>query len=66
MNLLMKIVIIEDEIPARKKIKRFLDDLNVPITIITEISTIEEANIFLTAKPELDLIISDKIGRAHV
>lgn len=59
MNLLMKIVIIEDEIPARKKIKRFLDDLKEPITIVAEISTIEEANTFLTAKPELDLIISD-------
>lgn len=59
MNLLMKIVIIEDEIPARKKIKRFLDDLKEPINIVAEISTIEEANAFFKTQPKLDLIISD-------
>ncbi|WP_130734359.1 LytTR family DNA-binding domain-containing protein [Flavobacterium sp. J27] len=55
----MKIAIIEDEIPARKKIKRFLEDLNEPITLVAEITTVEETNTFLASQSEVDLILSD-------
>lgn len=55
----MKVLIIEDEIPARKKLKRFLEELEEPITIVGEIRTIQEAIAFLEPKPELDLILSD-------
>lgn len=53
------ILIIEDEIPARKKLKRFLEALNEPITIVNEIGTIQEAITFLESNPALDLILSD-------
>ncbi len=56
---MIKVLIIEDEIPARKKLKRFIEALNESISIIGEIGTIEEAIAFLEAKPTLDLILSD-------
>lgn len=56
---MIKVLIIEDEIPARKKLKRFLEELNEPITIVGEIGTTEEAITFLESKPTLDLILSD-------
>lgn len=56
---MIKVLIIEDEIPARKKLKRFIEELNEPITIINELGTIEEAIAFLETKPKLDLILSD-------
>jgi len=55
---MIKILIIEDEIPARKKLKRFLDKLNTPIKIIAEIDTVEKAVDFLT-NSTVDLIFSD-------
>lgn len=55
----MKVLIIEDEIPARKKLKRFLEELNEPITILNEIGTVEEVISFLESRPVIDLIISD-------
>lgn len=55
---MIRILIIEDEIPARKKLKRFLDELTLQITIVAEmdnvISTVELLN---TTK--VDLIFSD-------
>ena len=56
---MMKVLIIEDEIPARKKLKRFLEELNEPITILNEIGTVEEVISFLESRPVIDLIISD-------
>ncbi|NHN26221.1 response regulator transcription factor [Flavobacterium jejuense] len=56
---MIKVLIIEDEIPARKKLKRFLEQLNESITIVCEIGTIEEAISFLGSKPIVDLILSD-------
>lgn len=56
---MIKVLIIEDEIPARKKLKRFLEALNESITIVGEIGTTEEAIAFLETNPSLDLILSD-------
>lgn len=53
-----KILIIEDEIPARKKLKRFIEELNLPMEIIAELDTVQSAVDFLkNHKP--DLIFSD-------
>ena len=53
-----KILIIEDEIPARKKLKRFIEELNLPTEIIAELDTVQSAVDFLkNHKP--DLIFSD-------
>lgn len=54
----MRVAIIEDEIPARKKIKRLLDELNINITIVAEIDSVTDAIIFLESN-SVDLIFSD-------
>lgn len=53
-----KILIIEDEIPARKKLKRFIAELNTPTEIVGEIDTVELAIDFLT-RHRVDVIFSD-------
>lgn len=55
---MLKIIIIEDEIPARKKIRRFLEEYEVEIQIIGEIGTVELAIKFLKNN-KVDLIFSD-------
>lgn len=53
-----KILIIEDEIPARKKLKRFIEELDLSAKIIAELDTVQSGVDFLNAhKP--DLILSD-------
>lgn len=53
-----KILIIEDEIPARKKLKRFIEDLDTPTEIIGEIDNVRTAIDFLKLN-QPDLILSD-------
>ncbi len=55
---MIKVLIIEDEIPAQKKIMRFLNEVNEPVTIVDQIDTIENAIIFLNNN-EVDVIFSD-------
>ncbi|MEJ5048475.1 LytTR family DNA-binding domain-containing protein [Chryseobacterium culicis] len=55
---MIKVVIIEDEIPARNKLKRFISELEKPVEIVSEISTVEEAIAFLK-NSAVDLIFSD-------
>lgn len=55
---MIKVLIIEDEIPARKKLKRFIEELNTPIEIISEIDTVANAITFLKGH-EVDLVFSD-------
>ncbi len=51
-------LIIEDEIPARKKLKRFIEELDTPVEIVAEIDTIEDAVNFLQNN-KVDVIFSD-------
>ena len=55
---MLKILIIEDEIPARKKIKRFLEQSGTAIDIVAEIDTVVCAIAFLE-KHKVDMIFSD-------
>ncbi len=55
---MIKILILEDEIPARKKLKRFLGELDTPIEIIAEIDTVAMGISFLK-RNSVDLIVSD-------
>ncbi|WP_185290608.1 LytTR family DNA-binding domain-containing protein [Chryseobacterium lactis] len=55
---MIKILIIEDEIPARNKLKRFISELELQVEIVAEIDTVEEAISFLK-KTSVHLIISD-------
>tara|TARA_R110002020_G_scaffold267391_1_gene482525 strand:+ start:2885 stop:3658 length:774 start_codon:yes stop_codon:yes gene_type:complete len=56
---MIKILILEDELPARKKLKRFLEQLQLDVKVIAEIESVETGIEFLQASPALDLIISD-------
>jgi DNA-binding LytR/AlgR family response regulator len=53
-----KILIIEDEIPARKKLKRFIEELDSPTNILAELDTVQSAVDFLK-NHQPDLIFSD-------
>jgi DNA-binding LytR/AlgR family response regulator len=55
---MIKILILEDEIPARKKLKRFLTELNAKIKIVAEIDTVTMGVSFLKNN-SVDLIFSD-------
>lgn len=55
---MIKVLIIEDEIPARKKLKRFLQEVKESVVIITELDTVARSIEFLKGT-EVDLIISD-------
>ncbi|MDP5230281.1 MAG: LytTR family DNA-binding domain-containing protein [Cellulophaga sp.] len=55
---MIKVLIIEDEIPARKKLKRFLQEVEESIVIIAELDTVQSSVKFLKEN-NVDLIISD-------
>ncbi len=55
---MIKILIIEDEIPARKKLKRFIEELDSSTQIAAEIDTVEKAIDFLKIH-KVDVIFSD-------
>jgi DNA-binding LytR/AlgR family response regulator len=55
---MIELLIIEDEIPARKKVMRFVEELNLPVKIMAEIDNVQSGILFLkNNKP--DLILSD-------
>ena len=54
-----KILIIEDEAPARKKLKRYLEQACNSYEIVAELETVAEAKSLLTQTHEIDLIFSD-------
>lgn len=56
---MIKVVLIEDEAPARKKLKNYLEKTGELIVIVKEIETVTEAITFFETSPEVDLIFSD-------
>lgn len=55
---MIKVVIIEDEIPARSKLKRFISELEQPVEVVAEMDTVEKAISFLREN-NVDLVFSD-------
>ncbi|WP_250255191.1 LytTR family DNA-binding domain-containing protein [Chryseobacterium sp. Marseille-Q3244] len=55
---MIKVVIIEDEIPARNKLKRFISELELPVELVAEIDTVEAA-VEVLKNSAVDLIFSD-------
>lgn len=55
---MIKILILEDEIPARNKLKRFLSELDVQIKVVGEIDAVTMGVSFLKNN-DVDLIFSD-------
>lgn len=56
---MIKVVLIEDEAPARKKLKSYLKKTGKSISIIKEIETVAETSAFFQTSPDVDLIFSD-------
>lgn len=56
---MIRILLIEDEAPALRKLKRFLEQVEEDVFILAEISTVAEVAEFLKNKPDIDLILSD-------
>jgi len=56
---MLKVLIIEDEAPARKKLKRYIDQACDSYEIVAELETLNAAKEFLTVSNDLDLIFSD-------
>ncbi|WP_008634843.1 LytR/AlgR family response regulator transcription factor [Bizionia argentinensis] len=54
-----KILIIEDEAPARKKLKRFLDKTGHSYKIVAELETVSDAKLLLSQTQDFDIIFSD-------
>jgi DNA-binding LytR/AlgR family response regulator len=54
-----RILIIEDEAPARKKLKRFIEKIDASCEVLAEIETVEEVKEFLIKGDNVDLIFSD-------
>lgn len=56
---MIRVVIIEDEVPSRNKIKRFLEGLEESVEVIAELDSVEAGISFFKNSPKLELLISD-------
>lgn len=56
---MIRILLMEDELPARKKLKRYISELELDVEILKEIESVSAGIEFLKSQPELELIISD-------
>jgi DNA-binding LytR/AlgR family response regulator len=55
----IEILIIEDELPARRKLNRYLEQLEEKNKVVAECATVEEAILFFENGGKADLILSD-------
>jgi two-component system, LytTR family, response regulator LytT len=55
----MTVLIIEDEIPAARRLERLLKDIEPTLNVVATLPSVEESLDFLMKKPHLDLIFSD-------
>lgn len=56
---MIKALIVEDELPARKKLKKYIQSYHEPITVVEEFETVEEVLQFFESTSDIDLIFSD-------
>jgi DNA-binding LytR/AlgR family response regulator len=56
---MINVIIIEDEAPARRKLQRFLRELDQEVNVLAECETITDAVQFLQQPHTIDLILSD-------
>ena len=62
---MIKILIIEDEIPARKKLRRLLDELDAQIDITAEIDTVAAGIDFLKNNSAFTIILYNEKKTHH-
>jgi len=56
---MIKAIIVEAELPARKKLKKYIESYKESITIVEEFETVEEVLVFFETPTDIDLIFSD-------
>ncbi|MDF2157224.1 LytTR family DNA-binding domain-containing protein [Algoriphagus sp. CAU 1675] len=56
---MIRVVILEDEVPSRNKIKRFLEQVSPSVQLVGELDSIESGLAFFKDSPKVDLLISD-------
>jgi DNA-binding LytR/AlgR family response regulator len=56
---MINVVILEDEMPSRNKLKRYLEQLGEPLRLVKELDSVESAITFFSQNPKVDLLISD-------
>ncbi|NMM49769.1 LytR/AlgR family response regulator transcription factor [Marinigracilibium pacificum] len=56
---MVKVIIIEDESAARNKLRRFIETLDQGISIVNELTTLDEVESFFSEETKVDLIFSD-------
>lgn len=56
---MIRVVIVEDELPARNKIRRFLSEIGDDVKVVEEFDSVESAVVFFEQCPKVDLLISD-------
>lgn len=56
---MIKVLIIEDEAPARRKLVRFLEELSDEIEVINQIESVKEGIRFFESGEKADIILSD-------
>src|SRR3569832_2081187 len=56
---MINVVIIEDEAPARRKLRRFLAELEDGVTVVSECETVAEAVQYLRQAGRVHVILSD-------
>ncbi|WP_297338101.1 LytTR family DNA-binding domain-containing protein [Algoriphagus sp.] len=56
---MIHILILEDEIPAQKKLVRYLKEMQQPTHLVDCLESVADGIEFLSKRPKLDLIISD-------
>lgn len=55
----MRVIIIEDEIPAARRLQKLLNELNLDIRIVDKFDSVESVVNFLSTGPDIDLIFMD-------
>jgi DNA-binding LytR/AlgR family response regulator len=55
----MKVIIIEDELPAARQLTKLLENFNLQIQILATLDSVEASIQFLLSSPPLDLIFMD-------
>ncbi len=56
---MIHVMLIEDELPARKKLHRFLAEMSEPVKVIAESGSVQESADLLRSGLTIDLILSD-------
>jgi len=55
----MRVIIIEDEIPAARRLAKLLNNYNEDIEVITKLDSVESSVKYLLSAPDVDLIFMD-------